>query len=82
LGLPTDTRLPILIDPKNPQETITVNVLMQEVYILDNVQKSCERLYQEIVTSKVRGIDFRHQASMPLASMNYDVCEKITSKGE
>lgn len=82
IGLPTDSRLPILIDLKNPQETITVNVLMQEVYILNPLQKSCERIYQEIVTSKVRGIDFKHQASMPLASMSYDVCEKIISTGE
>lgn len=68
-----DFRFPIFHDISKPKEKIQIRLVRKEVNQVMGTQ--CVRRYIEELSSTIRGTQFFHLASLPLATLNSNQCQ-------
>lgn len=74
-GSGKDSRLPLLTDATRPFEDIKLRVVKSEVFQRIPENNICSHTYLEEVSSTIRGIDFKHQRSIELSTLDLAHCK-------
>ncbi len=66
-----------LLKADEPSVEAQIRVDLKEKYYINHTKKTCDRVLEEHVNTKIRGFDFAHERFAEIGDFPYELCTKL-----